>query len=738
MTAPQTWQLVALNNPGPLWFALLVVVALGALLWTWRSLDPGMPLRVRLLITALRALVLGLATVLLLQPALRRRQTVPQPGNLAVLIDISPSMREAGSPPRLERALSLLAQHRDALTAQHPQYFLFHTDTTPVTQPPAPADIPPPKDGTDIAQAIALATADPDITAILLLSDGADTTGTAPEHIAKTARVPVNTLLLAHDDAKADIAIAHVRVDPFAFTRTPTPVQVELTSQGFQGAQTSVSLLEDGVVLQTRDVAFEDGRARAEFSVFPPKPGPWVLTAQVPVSPDDTRPDNNTQHIAIQVVRDRYRVLHLSGLPSWDQRFLRDAFTAWPRVDLVSFYVLRNRLQATSQGTSGLSLIPFPTRELFEQHLHEFDVLFFHDFDPQEVGIDTWMPQIKQFVQHGGALVVLGGPNGLNAPALVSSAFADVLPLQMPPADAPPERLFDARPFRPAPTPAAKHHPLTRPGLQRGGIWHTAPTLEGIAMAQATHPEAQVLLAHPFARTSDGPAPLLAVLAVERGRTMMLATDSLWLTRFAIPMDGGPAGAFADFWKNAVAWLTQDPEMNPLQLSVAPDPQSDVHAVAISVSLRNAQWQPDPRAPLTIDISWRDDAQEPQQQQLSAHTDNNGQLSMRWLPQASGPHEIAVSAANGRSNTTRFISELGMVERQHRSPRPAFLQRLAERTGGIAFDDDLNVDRLAQHNRAGVRDQITDVPLWSHPALFAALFLLLLLEWYLRRRSGID
>jgi hypothetical protein len=245
-------------------------------------------------------------------------------------------------------------------------------------------------------------------------------------------------------------------------------------------------------------------------------------------------------------------------------------------------------------------------------------------------------------------------------------------------------------------------------------------------------------MVHPSLQSEDGPAPLLAVSEPGEGRVMMLTTDSLWLTRFETPLQGGPVDAWADFWKNAISWLSKDPEMNPLQLSTHVIESGAQTVAQIDAEVRNVQWQADPMRPVTFEISWRDEEGSRQSQTLDARTDSSGRISVRWSPVTAGPHQVLATTKDGRRNVGRFISRRGTVELDHLDPDPLFLQRLSELTGGAAMTDDIFPERLVQRNPTESRQQISEVPLWSHPATFALFMLLLVIEWTARRRQGID
>ena len=112
---------------------------------------------------------------------------------------------------------------------------------------------------------------------------------------------------------------------------------------------------------------------------------------------------NNQQSFTLKVIRDRVRVLHLAGRPSWDERFLRSMLRRDPNVDLVSFFILRTETDEQPWNRDELSLIPFPTYEIFEEQLHSFDLVIFQNFNYAPYGVEPFLPNVRDYVEEGGA-----------------------------------------------------------------------------------------------------------------------------------------------------------------------------------------------------------------------------------------------------------------------------------------------------------------------------------------------
>ncbi len=127
------------------------------------------------------------------------------------------------------------------------------------------------------------------------------------------------------------------------------------------------------------------------------------------------------------------RVLHLCGRPSWDQRFLRAMLRRDPNVDLVSFFILRTETDEQPWNRDELSLIPFPTFEIFEEQLRSFDLVIFQNFNFAPYGVEPFLPGVRDYVEEGGAIAMIGGDLSFASGGYGLTALRDVLPVELPP-----------------------------------------------------------------------------------------------------------------------------------------------------------------------------------------------------------------------------------------------------------------------------------------------------------------
>lgn len=753
-TSPiEEWHVTTVGGLPEGFLLTLGVLGLAALIWTWRSLDPSVALKYRLGILSLRTFGLALVAFFLLQPNLTRKVLRPEPNPFAIVVDVSGSMTMGGARSRLARSTGILAAGREAiddLAAKHRiEWYAFGKDAVPVKGPGSLKGSAADGAASDIRAAL-IDVARPDRddrpSGILLLSDGADTSdGRDPRDTswASDLDVPVNAIPITSSGRTRDLAITGVKVDKFAFSRSATPMVVEIKGIGIDEEEVEVSLWQSGSMVRHEKAILVGGEGEAKFSVQPIDTGRQVMTFTVPVPEGDEIPANNVAHAQFEVIRDKFRILHLAGRPSWDQRFLRETLEAWPRVDLVSFYVLRTPYQSSTLGSSGLALIPFPTTQLFENHLDEFDLVIMQDLEPSEVGLDSYLDEISKWVEGGGGLVVMGGLKTFGPSAMGKEPFSKILPVSLLPAGTPANRIAEETPFRLELTEAGERHPLTYlddRADRSEARWKSTPRLDGMVKVARLTEGAITLACHPSIKVDDGPAPLIAVKDSGEGRSMTLMTDSTWRLRFTGPMQGGQVDTYEKFWRRTVSWMTRDPQLDRLRLEVSPSAVKTGEKVSIEIGLLDEAYLPGKSEEVECRITWLDPEGLEREDGKTLRLDENGRFRLDWRPVDQGPHTVTVTAPGDLEASDQFLARAPDVEDTHLEPDEGFLEEIAALTGGRYIDGDRpDLSNLARRSSA-TREALSreDRSLWDRWWALALVLAVLLGEWMLRRKMGLN
>src|SRR3569832_132535 len=316
-----------------------------------------------------------------LEPAVELRQCAREPNRIAVLIDDSKSMslaEHADGLTRSERARRLLASSADTLTAweaDHKIDYYTFSDTLAATSLAALSSDPTQNKSTMLRKALELLRGryeGHDLAGLVLISAGAatgsfdeDSGDGAVRDFLRSLDTRVHTVWAARDGLQ-DLAVSRVNADEFAFVRTVVRIDAVIRTPGLPARQVPVTLSTDGQPLRQKlvDLPAGDHDVTVTFEVTPPRVGRYVYEISVPVAPNEAVTTNNTRSFVVRVIRDKIRVLQVSGAPSWDVRALRQMLKSNPNVDLISFFILRTQDSISLASNDEMSLIPFPTREL--------------------------------------------------------------------------------------------------------------------------------------------------------------------------------------------------------------------------------------------------------------------------------------------------------------------------------------------------------------------------------------
>jgi hypothetical protein len=306
--------------------------------------------------------------------------------------------------------------------------------------------------------------------------------------------------------------------------------QVSWTLDGAEGGQSEVTVGQP-----------------ASISVPITRAGPEVVALQAAPLAGEASLLNNRVALTINGVRDRLRVLLISGEPHEGERSWRRLLKSDPSVDLVHFTILRPPGKDDFTPLNELALIAFPVRELFVEKIRQFDLIILDRFSETSILPTEYMQNIADYVQNGGALLVSAGPEFAEPTGLADSPIGAVLPAL--PADGDPVVTGG---FRPMVTALGQRHPVTEnlPGDVAGGAPRWGDWYRRIAVGQ-TH--GQVVL-----QAGAGGAPLLILNRVDKGRVALLLSDQIWLWARG-HQGGGPEG---ELLRRVAHWLMKEPDLD--------------------------------------------------------------------------------------------------------------------------------------------------------------------------------
>lgn len=473
---------------------------------------------------ALAALVL---TGALLNPALVQETREPL-SDVAVLITDNSASMQIGS---RSDASNQVAQSVRALAERDPLLDLIEV-TGGASQ-----------DGTRLSRALqqGLSQAPRNrLAGVIIASDGQvhDTTPTA-EELGLDA--PVHHFLTGDPNAR-DRRLIVSSAPRYGLVGDPVSFTLRVEDEGAATGTAMVNLYVDGGdPISARVQIGQDVTVQAEIA----NRGPNVVEIEVEPGPGELSLINNRAAVNVTGVRDRLRVLLVTGEPHNGARAWRNLLKSDPSVDLVHFTILRPLDKDDSVPPNELALIAFPVFELFQLSLQEFDLVIFDRYRRRGILRPLYFDNIANYVENGGALLVTTGPPFAGPESVARSPLASVLPA------VPTGQISEER-FTPQISDIGERHPVTRPMLSGQGEW--GPWYRSIG--------ARALSGETLLQAPNGD-PLLTLSREGQGRAAILLSDQAWL--WARGYEGG--GPHDELFRRVAHWLMGEPELDEERLS---------------------------------------------------------------------------------------------------------------------------------------------------------------------------
>jgi hypothetical protein len=270
-----------------------------------------------------------------------------------------------------------------------------------------------------------------------------------------------------------------------------------------------------------------------------PHGGMNVIQFTVPEGEGELTDRNNTALVQINGVRDRLRVLLVSGEPHAGGRTWRNLLKSDSSVDLVHFTILRPPEKQDGVPVTELSLIAFPTRELFLEKIDDFDLIIFDRYKRRGILPSIYLDNVRSYVEGGGAVLVAAGPDFASADSIYRSPLSQIIPAE------PTARVVEEG-YRPEVTGLGQKHPVTA-GLEGPETWgRWLRQIEVDAMAQGD-----------VVMSGLDDRPLLVLDRVGEGRVALMASDHAWLWNRGYE-GGGPQ---LELLRRLAHWMMKEPEL---------------------------------------------------------------------------------------------------------------------------------------------------------------------------------
>ena len=475
----------------------------------------------------LRAVALALLVLALANPSFTREDREPLSSVAAIVVDKSPSQNFGERQQQTETA-------RAALTERLKRIAGLEVRVVEAGQADGETD------GTRLFSALSSTLADvpPDrVAGAILITDGR-VHDVPAEAAALGFAAPLHALITGRKD-EVDRRVVLVAAPRFGIVGQSQTIQFRVEDQGARPSTVQISVRRDGELLETRTVT--SGQV-SRVDVMIPHAGQNIVEIEASTLDGELTPINNRAVVSIDGVRDKLRVLLVSGEPHAGERTWRNLLKSDASVDLVHFTILRPPEKQDGTPINELSLIAFPTRELFQQKINEFQLIIFDRYARQGVLPIIYFDNIAKYVRDGGAVLVAAGPDYASQTSLWRTPLDAVLPAE--PSGNVTERAFHAKLSE-----QGKRHPVTR----------------GLEGANAEPPHWSRWFRLVDTRNNSGTAvlqgvdnkPALILSRQGEGRVALLLSDHIWL--WARGYEGG--GPHLDLLRRLSHWLMKQPDL---------------------------------------------------------------------------------------------------------------------------------------------------------------------------------
>lgn len=591
--------------------------------------------------------------------------------------------------------------------------------------------------GTDLSSPLVdAATKHDHLLGVVLASDGDWNQGSAPVQAAGRLRslgIPVFVFPVGSDTRLPDVELLGFDVPTFAIAGKRVRIPFSIESSLPRDYQATVTMKTNEGESITKDIRVQAmGRTNSSIDWQPESLGETSLTLSVSPTTGEVRDDNNDMTAPISVREEKLRVLVIESVPRWEYRYLRNALSRDPGVD-VSCLLFHPGLDKHGGGNADY-ISEFPATKA---ELSKYDVVFIGD-----VGIDDGQLTLEQCEwlrglvgQQASGIVFMPGWQGRQF-SLLDTPLGELIPVEM---DETQPRGWGSR--------TAQHFELTELGRrslltkladtadENLEVWGNLPGFQWYAPVVRAKPGTETLCVHQETSNQFGRLPLLVTRTFGGGKVLFMGTDGAWRWR-----KGVEDLYHYRFWGQVVRWMAYRRSMTSgenMYLYQSPERPRVRQTVTVNANVMEANGEPLSKGDVTLRIV------SPTGRIETIRMDSVGEewgaFSGRFTPHEHGMHELTLFCKQtGDTLQTKLLIQGASLEQIGKPARPEVLEEIARVTRGQV----LTVDRLDDVIQwlAAMPDpppSVRRIALWSHPLMVGLFVALLALFWIARKGVGL-
>lgn len=712
---------------------LVITTTAGLCYWAWRRSgyrrDYG-------LLELLRLAMVVLVVVLFNQPEWVEEYRPEEKPTIAVLIDDSTSMDTRDVSSR-ESASAAPITRREAIKRLSDTAFWqsLQEKMNVVIEPFSSAGTG--QGGSNLHDPLATAAKEiKNLRGVVIASDGDWNEGDPPVQAAAALRlkdVPVLAVPTGSSSRLPDVELLSLDAPTFGITGKSVRIPFSIDSTLPRENLVTVTLKSSDGETVTKEIRIAPMGRTSEWLIWKPKAaGDYTLTLDVPKHADELLADNNTISTPIVIREEKLKVLVVESVPRWEYRYLRNALSRDPGVDLSCLLYQPGLTKVGGGNKDYIKQFPQGLEEL-----SKFDVVFLGDVgleDNQLTAEDCRL--LKGLIEHqASGLVFMPGFQG-RMMSLMETELVDLCPVVFDPAQ--PGGWGSRTPSHFELTELGRRSLLTKlADTQEDNIevWESLPGFQWYAAATRAKAGSEVLAVHQDISNEHGRIPLLATRTFGAGKVLFMGTDGAWRWR-----KGVEDKYHYRFWGQVVRWMAYQRNMakgETMRMYYSPEQPQVRQTIALNANVMERSGEPLPNGDVTARITAPSGKVETVRFQSAG--DEWGAFSSRFTPEEPGRHEVILSCKQTNATLeTSFYVQGAARERLGRAARPEVLEEIARVTRGEVIE----VDRLEKvlSTLAALPEptpSIRRLQLWAHPAAAGLLITLLGVFWVLRKVIGL-
>ncbi len=560
---------------------------------------------------------------------------------------------------------------------------------------------------------------DENLQGVLLISDGQYNTGRNPVYLAERYPVPIHTVVVGDTTRRRDVQVRRIATNDIAYVDDELPVQVGILTEGFGGERVSVSLFENGTLLNQSNIDLPAGNAEIPVDLFhtPEEEGLHRYTIAVTRVEGEATYKNNTASFAVRVLENKKRILLFAAAPEPDVAALQQLLAQDPDIE-VSAFVQKSR------NTFYDPQIP--------DSLGEYDAVILAGF-PGRFANTAVVERLAKSIEAGlPAFFLLSRQTDLGT---LRQQFDNVLPVQ--------PRALRTNFVESTLTPTAEgiQHPILQQADLSADSWLTLPPLIFNDSRWQAAPDARVLATHQV-RGIQLDDPILVIRNQNRHRTAALLGAGTWRWK-NLPDDlQAAAPLWTSLFSNTLQWITTKEDDRPVRVAPVEDLFAGGASIQFDGQVYDESLNPVDGAAIEIEVTQADSIRYP----YSMEPVGNGRyvLDMGALPEGTYNYTVRALQNDVVLGTDAGAFAVGALTLEFKETRAnsQLMYQIAQRSGGEVFEKDTPA-ALTRHLAETetfmpvIFEERVESELWQRYFFFVIILVLLTVEWLIRKRSGM-